>query len=168
MKNKKRVWELEDRKRPVQKHWCCSLMLFLLTLHYSLQGRRERMSDSIIDSAQRCPMMSMLFFHPLQCSVEEIQTKVTECLLHSLLQLSFIHNGKTEDEILTANLLRSIANFKELEYKHMEIKACLCHSFFLSCSKSFPDRWFWLKYPPMLCICVCWISIIFCNWLDPF
>lgn len=35
------------------------LLLFLLTLHYGLEGRRERMSDSIIDNVQRRPIMSI-------------------------------------------------------------------------------------------------------------
>lgn len=162
------------RKRPVLEHWRRPLMLFLLTPHYSLQGRRERMSDSIIDSAQRCPMMSI-------CSTFILShaglRRSRMMLLNVFCAACFNRPSFTMARLKTisynlqfAEEQRKFQSVGVIEYKYMGIKTFfVSFSLFLLCSKPFSDWRFRLQHAskPSVCLCVCWMSIISCKWLDP-
>lgn len=144
-------------------------MLFLLTPHYSLQGRRERMSDSIIDSAQRCPMMSICSSFILSHAGLRRSRMM---LLNVFCAACFNRPSFTMARLKTisynlqfAEEQRKFQSVGVIEYKYMGIKNFLCHSlyFFYALNPFQIDDFDYNMPQSLLCVCVCWMSIISCK-----
>lgn len=89
-------------------------MLFLLTLHYRIQGRRERMNESIIDNA--APSWAYApFFILSQTGLRRSSMMLLDVFGAVYFNhLSFTAASETKDDILTSSLLMRITNDKAL------------------------------------------------------
>lgn len=162
---KNRVWRAGGQKEPRAR----ALMLssYSVPIDSALQPPGQERANEWFNYWQHTTLPHdehMLPFHPLPCRAEEVRKSVTECC--SPLQLSSVHGGRAEKDILTSSLLRSGADFNALESLNTSSRKlrhfCLILSFMLWSL----FRWMMSTRTRLNVICVCWMSIISSKCLE--